>query len=126
MTYFRRGMGDGPITDPCQVDPSLCGPGTIVGTSPPTRVDCSQIPADSPFRQPGQPCAPAPAAVGPAGSNGSGVTGWLLGLINPSFSTSPAGASSSSAQGMGDDTKLLLLGGAAALAYYYFRKKRRP
>lgn len=24
MSYFRRGMGDGPITDPCQVDPSTC------------------------------------------------------------------------------------------------------
>lgn len=122
MTYFRRGMGD-PITDPCQVDPSLCGSGTIVGTAPPTRVDCSQIPADSPFRQPGQPCAPPASGAGPggpAGSNGSGVTGWLLGLINPAFSTPAAGA-----QGMGDDTKLLLLGGAAALAYYYFRKKRR-
>lgn len=112
MTYFRRGMGDGPITDPCQVDPSLCLPETVIGTSPPTRVDCSQLPADSLFRLPGQPCAPASA--------GGGVTGWLLGLINPAFSTPPT-----SSQGMADDTKFLLLGGAAALAYYYFRKKRR-
>lgn len=35
MSYFRRGMGDGPITDPCQVDPSLCPVAVPPAAAPP-------------------------------------------------------------------------------------------
>lgn len=126
MSYFRRyGMGDA-ITDPCQIDPTIpCGSGgstpsgPIVATVSPNQVDCSQLAPDSPFRQPGQPCAP------PTTSNGGGIMGWFNGLLQPVFNGPAASAPTSTDQGMGDTTKLLLLGGAAAAAYYYFGKKRR-
>lgn len=98
MSYFRRAikrpMGDdGPITHPWQVDES------IIAIVPPTRVDCAQLPADSPWRQPGQVCAPSSlldsaismvkdVALGPAMSvdytnkagetSGFDIPGWLV------------------------------------------------
>ena len=112
MSYFRQGMGDGPVTDPCQVDPSLCpGTGIIVGTAPPTRVDCSQLPADSPFRQPGQPCA----------ESSGGIASWFLDLVRPTFQPTATAQD----QGAGGGSNLLFFGGAAVAAYYLcFRKGR--
>lgn len=111
MSYFRPGMGDGPVTDPCQIDPSACP----VATVPPTRVDCSQLPADSPFRQPGQPCAP---------ENTGGITDWLLGLVKPAFASGGA-TSQPAAQGTSDGSVLFWGGAAAVAAYYYFTRKKR-
>lgn len=128
MSYFRRrGMGDTAITDPCQVDPTIpCGsgastPGPIIATVSPNQVDCSQLAADSPFRQPGQPCAPTSTPT--TGGSGGGIMDWFMGLVQPTLGQ-PAPATAAD-QGMSDTTKLLLLGGAAAAAYYYFGKKRR-
>ena len=113
MSYFRRGMGDGPITDPSQLDN-----GTTVATTGPTRVDCSALPADSPFRQPGQVCADD-ATTAAASSNGGSPFDWLLDTIKS------GGAAAQPAQaGMSDSGKLFLAGAAALAAYYLFRKKR--
>lgn len=113
MSYFRRGMGDGPITDPCQVDPSAC---TTVGTVTPTVVDCAQLPADSPFRQAGQPCAPGGSGKGaPTG----GPMDWLVNTIQSSVA-----AGSPSAPDTSDTTKLLLVGALVAAYYAFWRKKR--
>ncbi len=107
MSYFRRPMGD-PITDPSQVDDSI-----IVGEVPPTRVNCSQLPADSPFRAPGQVCANAPLP-------GNDLWDAIKGVIGGSAS------SSASSPASGDSgTTLLMLGGAGIAAYYLMRKKKR-
>lgn len=114
MSYFRRGMGDGPITDPCQIDPSTC----VVATVPPTRTECAALPADSPFRQPGQVCAPRDDA-----GNGNGsVMDWVMGLIKPAFA--PQSAPTPADEGMSPATFLLLAAGAFA-TYRYFRKGKR-
>jgi hypothetical protein len=121
MSYFRRqpALGDGPITTPSQADN---GNGIIVGTVPPTRVDCSQLPADSPYRQPGQVCAP---------SSSGNLMDLIMGLI-PGNGTPSADAGSATAtpatvpdSGMSDTSKWMLAGAAAVAAYYYFKKKRR-
>lgn len=116
MSYFRRAMGDGPITDPSQLDD-----GTIVGTTGPTRVDCSQLSLDSPFRAPGQPCAPTDSGSSSQTNGGETPLDWLLGLIKSDVA---AATPSATAPAMSDGSKWLL-GGAAALGlYYYFRRKR--
>lgn len=133
MTYFRRSLGaapSGPITDPSQLEN-----GETIGTVTPTRVDCSKLPADSPWRNPGQVCAP-------------GILDWFLNLFKPSspapvttdahgcapdqiWSDSAGHCLSPQEQaqagaGMNDTTKLLLGGAVAVAAYYMFRKKKRP
>jgi len=110
MSYIRP-MGDGPITDPSQVDGSI-----IVGEVPPTRVDCSQLPADSPFRAAGQPCAGAPA---PASSGN-----FLWDIIAPFVADGGNPAPVVQAAGL-DSSTLLLLAGAGVAAYYMFGKKKR-
>lgn len=114
MSYFRRGMGDGPITDPSQLEN-----GTTVAVTTPTRVDCSQLPSDSPFRQPGQACAPG------ASSNGSGgAFDWLLDTIKSGGAATPS--TSTASTDASDNTKWILGGVAAVAAYYFlFHKKKR-
>jgi hypothetical protein len=94
MSYFRPGMGDGPVTDPCQVDPSTCPP------------------------------PPAPTAGGATASTptGGGPLAWLTGLIAPVLGTQPTGPAAD--QGMSDTTKMVLAGGAVLALYYLTRKKR--
>jgi hypothetical protein len=122
VTYFRRSLGqapDGPITDPSQLE--------IVGTVTPTKVECAQLPADSPWRRPGQVCAPT-------------LMDWFLGLFKPSAPTAlPAPTpepvpvlipvsvpvpEATPDTGMSDATKIFLIGGAGLVAYYALRKKR--
>jgi len=115
VSYFRPGMGDGE-PDPCEIDPTMCT--TDVATVSPTRVDCAQLPVDSPFRRPGQVCAPRDTGAG----NGNGsVTDWVLGLIKPAFAPQPAPPPSDSP--MSSATLLLLVAGGYA-TYRYFRKRR--
>jgi hypothetical protein len=61
VSYTRRRLSlqddEGPITRPSEVDDSI-----IVGEVTPTRVECSALPADSPWKRPGQVCAPSPVA----------------------------------------------------------------
>jgi hypothetical protein len=99
-------MGDGPITSPSQVPDDEGVP--IV---PPTRVDCASLPADSPFRQPGQVCAPAPS--------GGGVLDYFLDVIH-----SASAPTSAAAGGDSDNTKWLLLGALGVGAYLLTRKKK--
>ena len=104
MSYFRPGMGqEGPITDPSQVD------STIVGEVSPTRVECASLPADSPWRQPGQVCGPT-----------------LLDRLRDWLREGPTTAASSTATtAASDGGSVLLLGGLALAGYYLLRKKRR-
>lgn len=112
MTYFRA-MGD-PITSPSQVDD------TVAAEVPPTRVECRDLPANSPWRQPGQVCADAP---------GGGVLDYLQTVFanifkpptSPPYSPVPAPGPAPD-----DNTVPLLVLGAAGLgAYFLLRKKRR-
>ena len=122
MSYFRRGMGDGPITSPSQVDDQVA---TISDVAP-TRVDCEQLPSDSEWRRPGQVCATP---------SGGGVMDYLLNTIRSAISpqapaSQPASSSATMpslppADGSGT-TALLLLAGAAVGGYYlFFHKKGR-
>lgn len=117
MSYLvRRGMGDGPITDPSQLD------GQTIATVTPTQVTCDQLPADALARQPGQVCAPAPATAPTAPASGSGVMGWLVDLINQNVAAAPTTPAAS--DGMSDTTKLLLGAAAVAGIYYYSKRKK--
>lgn len=111
MSYIRP-FGDGPITDPRQVDETI-------STVPPTRVGCAQLPADSPWRMPGEVCAGAPVASSSAPNGGDNwLKDFLTGLVS-----GPAGPAPTPVRT--DDSPpwlLLALGGAAA---YYLLKKRR-
>lgn len=71
MSYTKRitisprhramlGFGDGPVTSPAQVDVPVPDDTVIVGEVTPKRVSCDDLSADSPFRRPGQVCAPDP------------------------------------------------------------------
>jgi len=110
MSYIRP-MGDGPITDPRQVDDEL--PELIV---PPTRVPCEQLPADSPWRRPGQVCAGAPVSGGIADM----ITGLLQGVA-----AGPVNTTSTAETGTTYDINLLWLAAAGGVAYYLMRKKRK-
>ena len=113
MTYFRA-MGD-PITSPSQVDD-----GIFAGEVPPTRVECNILPANSPWRQPGQICADAP---------GGGILSYLWETLKTSVAehAPPVMSPPIYAPPPSDDHTGLLLLGAAGLgaAYLLFRKKRR-
>jgi len=107
MSYFRRPMGDGHVTDPSQVDPTVS---TIVGTVPPTLVDCAQLPADSPWRQPGQVCAPKTSVI-------DDLTNFFT--LSPSSSTASTSGTGSAIP------PIAWVGAAAVAAYYLFGKKGR-
>lgn len=121
MSYQRvrrvRAMGDGPITDPSQVDDTV-----IAGEVNPTRVDCSALPDDSPWKRPGQVCAP---------TMWDRLLSFLANAVTPGPSTapsSPAPTPTPDAPPAPDTASsaspFLMLGGLAA-AYYLLRKKKR-
>lgn len=109
MSYLRP-MGD-PITDPSQVED------TIVGEVPPTRVQCATLPADSPWRRPGQVCEPSILDQ---------IFDWLrtAGTAAPPTGTPTDASTPPSSSDTSSLTPILLLGGAAAAAYYLTRKKK--
>jgi len=111
MSYFRP-MGDGPITDPSQVDDSI-----IVGETTPKRVSCDDLPPDSPWRKPGQVCAP------------NVVTDFFKGLYNtltsPTFSTETAVPPTTTTTPTSSSSSLLALAAAGGLAYYLYTKRKR-
>lgn len=122
MSYIRP-FGDA-ITSPSQVDPTLPKSGGPVQSPPfdpnssitvgevtPTRVPCDALPADSPWKRPGQVCAPQPG-------DGGGLLDSVDRLI-ASWQGQPTTAPAA------DNTStLLMLAGAGALAYFLLRKKR--
>jgi len=114
MSYFRS-MGD-PITDPSQVDDEI-----IAGTVAPTRVDCAALPADSPWKRPGQVCAPTPSfwdfldKILPSSSGSSAAPSEPAGTL-VTASPSPAGDSLL-------PLALLAVGGVGA--YYLLRRKKK-
>jgi hypothetical protein len=109
MSYLRP-MGDGPITSPSQVDDSILIPEAEVG---PSRVTCSELPADSPWRKPGQVCA--------VDFNLADMFSGLLNKLGAAFSSSPAAPSSPPSA---VPAVALLVGGVAA-AYMLLKKPKR-
>ncbi len=116
MSYFRKrtGLGDGPVTSPSQVDDTIIG-----GQIAPTRVDCATLPADSPWRQPGQACAPSTGL-----SNLLDYFGGLFGKAAQVLPGQAPGTPVAADPGTSTST-LLLLAGAGGLAYYLFTKKKK-
>lgn len=115
MGYTRNySMGDdGPITHPSQVDDSI-----IVGTVPPKRVECAALPADSPWRKPGQVCAPSTGLTDLLKGIAEALTQPIVGAV--SAATPPAPTATPASTG----PSLLLLAVLGGAGYYLLRKKR--
>lgn len=103
MSYIHP-MGDGPITSPSQVDDPVV---------PPTRVACKDLPADSPWRDPGQICADAPIST---------IFDPIVDIIADAFDKPSPGAG---APGAASGPNWMLLAGLGIGAYFLFRKKKR-
>ena len=119
MSYFRRPMGDtGPVTSPSQVDDTNPSGSVIVGEVPPTRVDCTSLAPDSPWRQPGQVCAPSTGATS--------LFDYFKDLFNPSSAAAASSAGTPTVSPT-DSISPILFAGAAIGAYYWWRasKKKR-
>lgn len=112
------GLGDGAITSPPQVDPDLFDDSgsTTVGEVQGNRVECSQLAPDSPWRQPGQVCAPVPGFF-------DSMVDYLTGLKNKV--TGDPGIVPPSATAADTGPNLLVLAGLGGLAYWYFTKKKK-
>jgi hypothetical protein len=109
MSYIRP-LGDGPITDPSQVDDPI----PVV---PPTRVDCAALPPDSPWRQPGQVCAPTIVDA---------IKGLIEGVTGPGTTSSSNGSTATSAPATGvEGISPLWYAAAGAAAYYLYRQYKR-
>lgn len=116
MSYFRP-MGD-PITSPSQVDD-----GIVVAPVPPTIVGCADLPADSPWRRPGEVCAPP---------SSGGIMDYLRDVIRSATSPTTTTPTPTDAPGPPDrilETAnipgLLLLAALGGGAYYLLKKKKR-
>jgi hypothetical protein len=107
MSYLLRPMGDGPITSPSQVDDSVLVPEEVG----PSRVTCSELPADSPWRKPGQVCA--------VDFNLLDMVQGLLSKLGTALSPAPASAPAASA------VPIALLVGGGVAAYLLFKKPKR-
>lgn len=115
MSYIRP-LGDGPITHPDPLPPDD-ETGDPIATVTPIRRDCSELAADSPWRRPGQVCAP-PADLldvlrGLIGGGSAGATSPPI--VDPAVSSAAS------------DTSLLWYVAAGGVAYYLYRQygKRR-
>ncbi len=117
MSYIRP-MGDavtstteveGPITSPSQVPWNPSGESVTAGTISPTRVPCDQLPADSPWRQPGQVCAPS---------------GGIIDSIVNMFNGAAAGAATGAPADAGVPW-LLIAGASGVVAYLMLKKKKK-
>jgi hypothetical protein len=106
-------MGDdGPITSTTQVDDSM------IPIVPPTRVSCDALAPDSPWRNPGQVCAP----------QGPGFLEKLFSdlFVSPTASTSdPAADAPAAAAPPGGSPSWLLLAAAGGLGYYLLTRKKK-
>lgn len=117
MSYLRRPMGDavtstteidGPITSPSQWNPSDTG--VIAGEVPANRVPCDQLPADSPWRRPGQVCAP---------------TGGILDSITNLLTGAASGGATAASNGDAGMPWLLIAGAAGVAGYLILKKKKK-
>jgi hypothetical protein len=134
MAYITRtkklptammGLGQ-PVTS--TTDPSLTETDTdiVVGVVNPSRIGCNQLPADSPWREPGQVCAPPPLPSGgliewgksmlKAGEN---LVSAVVDVVTPSATTPPPSTD------MSTTTKVAIAAAVGVGAYYLLRKKRR-
>lgn len=116
MTYFRRPLGDGPVTSPHDVDPSLppfdpSGESTVGVVTPGRRPTCDELPADSPWRQPGQACHERNLVVA--------ALDYLRGLIPNQMAPQTIPSQPNSVI-----PTLIVLGGAGVGAYYLLRKTK--
>jgi hypothetical protein len=130
MSYSKRitisprhrallGFGDGPVTSPTQVDIPVADPteSVIVGEVSPKRVACEDLPADSPWRRPGQVCsAPGPNMI-------DQLVAWLTPSARP-VATATSVATPLAEESMLPTLALLALAGGGAYYLYKSKKKR--
>lgn len=117
MSYFRRGgMSDaeGPITSPSQVDDEI--PGGIIA---PTRVSCDALPADSPWRKPGQACAPPDTSIA---DFFRGILDKISTITSP---TEPPPTAPSPTPVSSSGPSLLALAAIGGVGYYLYKKRKR-
>ncbi len=116
MTYYRRSLGQ-PVTDPSQVDDTI-----VIGEIKPKRVDCASLPADSPWKRPGQVCEPSfwdfLRDLVPSSPDTPNTTP----ATSPPF-VDPSGPGWPPAESSLLPLALLALGGLGA--YYILRKKKK-
>lgn len=127
MSYFRPMGDDGPITSPSQVDgvrsPPIWNPGgesVVVAEVPAKRVECSALPADSPWRRPGQVCA----------DTSDGLFDMIGGALKKIGDAVVSGVSALPAPTTGaaaptDPPWALIVAGGGLAAYLLLRKKRK-
>lgn len=115
MSYLRP-MGDGPVMDPSEVDPSIPSPwnpnndSTDVGTvTKPKRVSCDELPADDPWKKPGGPCAP---------TDWSNMFDAITGAVTGAAPSANGGGSSIV-------PTLVLLAALGGGAYYYYATTKK-
>ena len=125
FAVWRRRMGlgdDGPITSPSQVDDSMFRDSAIMGTIGPTRVPCASLPADSPWKRPGQVCAPeAPSSIV---EFFKGMYDKIAALspLAPEATAAPSAESTTSAS---SGSSLLVLAAIGGVGYYLLTRKKR-
>ncbi len=121
MSYIRP-MGDavtsttevdGPITSPSQVPWNQAGESVIAGTVPANRVPCDQLPADSPWRQPGQVCAPT-----------GGIIDTIANMMASARDAITGAAAGAATTPTSDGMPWLLIAGATGVAYLLLKKKK--
>lgn len=118
MSYFRRPLGDGPITSPSETengpvthpdfDPTA--PGVIISDVAPARKSCEELDPDSPWKKPGQVCDPNAGIA-------KQILDWLASL-RPVPAGQPAPPQPSST------APVLVLLVAAGAGYYMWTKRK--
>ena len=125
MSYVRP-MGDavtstnevdGPITSPAKVPWTPSTDEVYAGNIGANRVPCDQLPADSPWRKPGQPCAPTVGLMETIGNLFGSVRDAVIGTASAAVTASPPPPDAG--------TPWLLIAGASGLAAYLLLKKKK-
>lgn len=125
MSYIRP-MGDavtstteveGPVTSPSQVPWTPGADEVYAGTVGAKRVPCDQLPEDSPWRQPGQVCAPTTGIFDTIGNLIASARDAISGAAGAAVTTTPPPADAG--------TPWLLIAGASGVAAYLLFKKRK-
>jgi LPXTG-motif cell wall-anchored protein len=126
MSYIRP-MGDavtsttevdGPITSPSQVPWTPSTDDVYAGTIGANRVDCTQLPADSPWRKPGQACAPTGGILDTIGNLLTSARDAISGAAGAAVTAAPTPPSDAG-------TPWLLIAGASGIAAYLLLKKKK-